>query len=498
MSRFVCVHGHFYQPPRENPWTGRVEAEASAAPFHDWNERITSECYAPNADAGNYSRMSFNFGPTLLSWLEREAGSVYGAILAADRESRERFSGHGSALAQAHSHVILPLASARDKRTQVRWGVLDFERRFGRSPEGMWLPETAVDLETLDALVEQGILFTILAPHQARAWRKIGDREWQEVLTAGPDPRRPYAVPLPSGRRIAVFLYDGPASNSIAFGGLALGGEFLARRLAGLLEGAPEGALAHVATDGETYGHHFRGGERVLAEAFRFLEVPALPSLTNYGEYLAAHPPAFEVELTENTSWSCVHGVGRWRENCGCGTGEHPGWSQNWRAPLRRALDWLRDELAGRFEHAGRRIFRDPWRARDKALPALDGGSADRERFLGEYGLGPLDEEARREALRLLRMQWYSMLMFASCGWFFDDPAGLETRQILRFAARAIELAEPAEGDPLEQGFLSLLADVRSNDPEAGDGRQIYETSVRIGGLKDWRIERLKGFNIED
>jgi alpha-amylase/alpha-mannosidase (GH57 family) len=233
-----------------------------------------------------------------------------------------------------------------------------------------------------------------------------------------------------------------------------------------------------VATDGETYGHHYRGGERTLAEAFRILESPGFPNLTNYGEYLASHPPAFEVELTENTSWSCVHGVGRWTEDCGCATGEHPGWSQNWRAPLRRAMDWLRDELAGRFETAGRGIFRDPWRARDEALPALDGGSADRERFLEGHGLPPSDRDRRSEALRLLRMQWYAMLMFASCGWFFEDPSGLETRQILRFAARAIELAEPAEGDVLERDFLSLLADVRSNDPEAGDGRQIYETSV--------------------
>ncbi len=492
MPRFVCVHGHFYQPPRENPWTGRVEIEASAAPFHDWNERITSECYAPNAQEGNYARMSFNFGPTLLSWLEREAGSVYRAILAADRESRERFSGHGSAIAQAHGHVILPLANARDKRTQVRWGVLDFERRFGRPPEGMWLPETAVDLETLDALSAQGILFTILAPRQARAWRRIGDREWQGALTAGLDPRRPYAVSLPSGRRITVFLYDGPVSHSIAFGELALGGGFLARRLAGLLELAPEDALAHVATDGETYGHHHRGGDRVLAEAFGFLEGPGLPGcprLTNYGEYLAAHPAGYEVALTENTSWSCVHGVERWRENCGCATGEHPGWTQGWRAPLRRAMDWLRDGLAERFEAAGRQIFRDPWRARDESLPALDGGSADRERFLGEYGPEPCDEETRSDAFRLLEMQRYAMLMFASCGWFFEDPSGLETRQILRFAARAIELAGPAHRDPLEQGFLSLLADVRSNDPEAGDGRQIYETSRRSEGS---RVEGLK------
>ena len=485
MSRFVCVHGHFYQPPRENPWTGRVEPEASAAPFHDWNERITKECYSPNADAGNYARMSFNFGPTLLSWLEREAGPVYEAILAADRESRERFSGHGSAIAQAHSHMILPLANARDKRTQVRWGILDFERRFGRSPEGMWLPETAVNLETLDALAEQRMRFTILAPDQARAWRRIGDSGWQEGAAAGLDTRRPYEVALPSGRRIAVFFYDGPTAHAIAFGELAKGGEALAHRLTRVFTDGQEPQLAHAATDGETYGHHYRGGERVLAQAFGFLEAEGLARLTNYDEFLSSTPPAFEAEIRENTSWSCVHGIGRWRENCGCQTGEHPGWSQSWRAPLREALDWLRDALAARFERGGEKYFRDPWTARDESLPVLSEPSAgDVEHFFGISTPRPLDSEERRRALRLLEMQRYAMLMFASCGWFFDDPAGLETRQILRFAARAIELSDEQPRGSLEEHFLTRLEAVRSNDPTAGSGREIYETSRGIERLK--------------
>lgn len=480
MSRFACLHGHFYQPPRENPWTGRVEPEASAAPFHDWNERITSECYGPNAEAGNYARMSFNFGPTLLSWLEREAKTVYDAILAADRESRERFSGHGSAIAQAHSHMILPLANSRDKRTQVRWGVLDFERRFGRSPEGMWLPETAVDLETLDALAHQGLRFTILAPRQARAWRKSGETDWRETLTEGLDPRHPYDVFLPSGKSIAVFFYDGPTSNAIAFGELGLGGESLARRLVALLSESSEPQLAHAATDGETYGHHFRGGERVLADALRFLESEGLARLTNYGEFLESDPAAREAEITENTSWSCAHGIGRWREECGCATGEHPGWRQAWRGPLRQALDFLRDELAARFETAGRMYFRDPWAARDESLPVLSGAEPEEEEhFFAAQSRGVLGEDARRRALRLLEMQRYAMMMFASCGWFFDDPAGLETRQILRFAARAIELAEGPGADRIEAEFLAILSRLESNDPEAGNGRQIYESSVK-------------------
>jgi alpha-amylase/alpha-mannosidase (GH57 family) len=423
--------------------------------------------------------MSFNFGPTLLSWLEREAGPVYEAVLAADRESRERFSGHGSAIAQAHSHVILPLANARDKRTQVRWGVLDFERRFGRVPEGMWLPETAVDLATLEALAAAGMRFTILAPDQARAWRKTGESGWQEVPAAGLDTRRPYGVPLPSGRRIAVFFYDGPTAHAIAFGELARGGEALARRLKGLFTDSPEPQLAHAATDGETYGHHHRGGDRVLAQAFGFLEAEGLARLTNYGEFLASNPPAFEAEIRENTSWSCAHGIGRWREDCGCQTGEHPGWSQAWRAPLRQALDWLRDALALGFEQSAERLFRDPWAARDESLPVLDGPSPENlERFFEAHTLHALDGPERLRALRLLEMQRYAMLMFASCGWFFDDPAGLETRQILRFAARAIELSDGEPGDSLEKEFLARLEAFRSNDPAAGNGREIYETSV--------------------
>jgi alpha-amylase/alpha-mannosidase (GH57 family) len=478
MNRFVCVHGHFYQPPRENPWTGRVEREDSAAPFHDWNERINSECYAANAAAGNFARMSFNFGPTLLCWLEREAAEVYASVLSADRESQSRFSGHGSAIAQGHSHVILPLANSRDKRTQVRWGIVDFQRRFGRQPEGLWLPETAVDSETLECLAEQGMRFTILAPRQLRAWRRIGEENWREVREGEADTRRPYRVTLPSGRGISIFFYDGALSNAVAFGELALGGESLARRLESELPESALPQLLSVATDGETYGHHFQGGDRVLAEALTTMAAGGRTRLTNFGEFLEANPPDFEAEIVENTSWSCAHGVGRWREECGCATGEHPGWSQAWRAPLRQALDWLRDHLTARFEEAASALFRDPWAARDESLPVLSGGAPQEiEEFFRTQALRALSDDERRTAVSRLEMQRFAMLMFASCGWFFDDPAGLETRQLLRFAARAIELSGPG-ADSLEEEFLSRLQTVASNDPAAGDGRQIYETSV--------------------
>ncbi|HEX9147867.1 MAG TPA: glycoside hydrolase, partial [Thermoanaerobaculia bacterium] len=341
MNRFVTVHGHFYQPPRENPWTGEVDQEVTARPFHDWNERITAECYAPNAP--NYSRMSFNFGPTLLAWLEANAVEAYRAILEADRASRERFSGHGSAIAQAYNHAILPLANRRDKITQVAWGIRDFEHRFGRRPEGMWLPETAVDDATLEALAAEGIAFTILAPSQAAAVREPASR-WMEIQGGGIDPREAYRVPLPSGRTISVFFYDGGLSHGIAFGEIARGGEDFARALLSRFDSRSGPQLVHVATDGETYGHHFRGGERTLGEALERVEDSGHARLTNYGEFLERFPPRLEAQIVPNSSWSCAHGVGRWSDECGCSAGaavSHP-----WRRPLREALDWLRDTLA--------------------------------------------------------------------------------------------------------------------------------------------------------
>jgi alpha-amylase/alpha-mannosidase (GH57 family) len=472
MSRFVCIHGHFYQPPRENPWTGKVEKEDSAAPFHDWNERIAAECYAPNA--ANYSRISFNFGPTLLSWLEANSPEVYAAILRADRDSRERFSGHGSALAQAYGHMILPLARPRDKRTQVYWGLRDFEHRFGRSPEGMWLPETAVDTETLETLAAFGIRFTILSPHQALEWREPGQIGWQAAAD-GFDTRRPYVARLPSGANIAIFFYDGWASHAVAFGGLAGGPENLARLL---LERFGEGQtdrIVSVATDGETYGHHFRGGDRILSGALDRIEEEIGVRLTNFAEFLAEHPPTREVRILENTSWSCMHGVGRWKEDCGCTTGEHPGWRQGWRAPLREALDWLRDELDAIFEERAGALLRDPWAAWNDSIDLVLRG--DTEDFLSRHAGRLLAKEEAAQALDLFEMERGGMSMFTSCGWFFEDPSGLETRQVLRYAARAIELAERVSGRRLEEDFARRLESATGNDPVAGNVRHIYESS---------------------
>jgi alpha-amylase/alpha-mannosidase (GH57 family) len=335
MERYVCIHGHFYQPPRENAWLETVELQDSAYPYHDWNQRVTAECYAPNAVArildeqgqivqlvNNYAKISFNFGPTLLQWLENNEPEVYESILSADRVSMQKFAGHGSAIAQPYNHVILPLASRRDRRTQILWGIGDFERRFKRRPEGIWLPETAVDLETLELLAEEEIRFTILAPHQASRMRRAGARLWQDVTGAKIDPTRPYSQQLASGKSIGLFFYDGPIARAVAFEGLLTRGDHFAERLIGAFSDQrswPQ--LVHIATDGESYGHHHRFGDMALAYALNQIESKKLAQLTNNGEYLARHPPTQEVEIIEKSFWSCFHGIDRWRSNCGCNTG---------------------------------------------------------------------------------------------------------------------------------------------------------------------------------
>lgn len=494
MERYLCIHGHFYQPPRENPWLEAVELQDSAHPYHDWNARITAECYAANAAsrimdehgrieriANNYSRISFNFGPTLLAWMESNDPDTYRAILEADRESRERFSGHGSALAQAYNHIILPLANRRDKRTQVLWGIRDFEHRFGRSPEGLWLPETAVDLETLDLLAEAGIRFTILAPHQAGRVRRMGVGDWHDVTGAKIEPRRAYLQRLPSGRSITIFFYDGPASQGVAFEGLLTDGEQLAQRLVGLFSDYRSWAeLVHIATDGETYGHHHRHGDMALAYALHIIESEGLARLTNYGEYLERHPPTHEVEIIENTSWSCAHGIDRWRSNCGCRTGGEPGWNQAWRKPLRDALDWLRDSLAPAYEERARALLRDPWAARDDYSRVILGRSPELlERFLARHATRSLAENEKVTAVKLLELQRHAMLMYTSCGWFFNELSGIETVQVIQYAGRALQLAQQLFGGGLEKRFLAMLEQAKCNVAEHGDGRKIFEKFVK-------------------
>ena len=494
MDRYICIHGHFYQPPRENPWLEDVEVQDSAYPYHDWNERITAECYAPNTVSrildgdgrivnltNNYARISFNFGPTLLAWLEFKAPETYEAIQAADRISQQNFSGHGSALAQAYNHMIMPLANRRDKYTQVLWGIRDFEHRFQRAPEGMWLPETAVDLETLDIMAELGISFTILAPHQARQVRLIGQDTWVDVSQGTIDPTLPYEIKLPSGRRIVAFFYDGPISRAVAFEGLLSRGENLAQRLAGAFSAVSQfPQLVHIATDGETYGHHQRFGDMALTYALQYIESEKLARLTNYGEYLQNHTPLFEAEIFANTSWSCAHGVERWRQDCGCNSGGHPGWSQAWRAPLREALDWLRDTLSPLFEAKAGEYLKDPWAARnDFVRVILDRSPGNVEDFLNRHASRELTEGDKVTVLKLMGVQRSAMLMYTSCGWFFDELSGIEAVQVIHYAGRALTLMQDIGGDGLEAGFLERLEQAKSNLPDYGDGRQIYETIVK-------------------
>lgn len=488
-QRYICIHGHFYQPPRENPWLEAVETQDSAAPYHDWNERINIECYDPNASArilderdrivkivNNYSSISFNFGPTLLSWMERRAPETYDAVIEADRISRSRFSGHGCAMAQAYNHVILPLANERDKRTQVRWGVRDFEWRFGRKPEGMWLPETAVDVASLEALASEGIVFTVLEPHQAARYRPVGTTEWVDV-NGGLDPTMPYLCRLPSGRSIAIFFYDGPISRAVAFENLLSRGEWLANRLISAFDDSRKHPqVVNIATDGETYGHHHRFGDMALAYAIDYIEKNELATLTNYAEFLELHPPTHEVEIFENTSWSCAHGIERWRSDCGCSTGADPGWNQKWRAPLREALDWLRDQLSHVYENHGRELLKDPWKAREDYIDVvLDRSEESLQHFMKWHAQPGAQVE---QVLNLLELQRNAMLMYTSCGWFFNELSGIETVQVLHYAARAIQLAERFDNRDLQTEFAARLAEAKSNITERGNGREIYEREV--------------------
>lgn len=493
MERFICIHAHCYQPPRENPWLETVERQDSAWPYHDWNERITAECYAPNCAArildeedriveivNNYSKISFNFGPTLLSWMEQYAPETYHCVIASDRESQKRYSGHGSAIAQAYNHMILPLANARDKYTQIKWGIRDFERRFGRFPEGMWLPETAVDLATLEVLAQLGIKFTILSPGQAGRTRKLGGRSWRDVSGGRIDPTRAYLARLPSGGKINLFFYDGPISQAVAFEKLLDSGEQFSRRLqSGFSDERTWPQLMHIATDGETYGHHHRYGDMALAYALHSIESENGVRLTNYGEFLEKFPPSHEVQIVENTSWSCFHGVERWKSDCGCNSGR-AGWNQAWRGPLRAALDYLRDRAAGLYEQHAAELLRDVWHARDDYVDVILDRSPDSLWiFFEKHSRRQLQPKETVAVLQLLEIQRHAMLMFTSCGWFFDEISGLESSQVIQYAGRVIQLAQAATGEDLEPEFLKRLAEAKSNIPEMGDGARVYEMFVK-------------------
>jgi len=503
-KRYICIHGHFYQPPRENPWLETVETQDSAAPYHDWNERVCAECYATNGAAriqnnknqitrivNNYARISFNFGPTLLNWLKDNAPRTYRMILNGERSSRRSYGGHSSAMAQVYNHIIMPLANRRDRITQIRWGIADYKHHYGSAPEGMWLAETAVDTESLKLMAQHGIKFTLLAPNQCQRVRALksvagdGGGEWTDTPGASVDTTRPYLARFASGDSIAVFFYNGPASRAIAFEGLLNSGESFAGRLkAGFKDSASSDnagpQLVHVATDGESYGHHHKYGEMALAYALRLLERDKTVKLTNYGRHLEQFPPELECEIVEDTSWSCAHGVERWRSNCGCNGGKP--YNQLWRAPLRLALDELRDSVAVLTEQEGAKLFKDVWAARDGFIEVLQDRSAEEiARFFATHGTHEFSEAERVRALELMEMQRHTQLMYTSCGWFFDDISGIETVQIIAYAARVLQLAREIFGEQaagIEPAFIATMAEAKSNVPSSGTGADIYKASV--------------------
>lgn len=465
MSAALVIHGHFYQPPRENPWTGEVETELSAAPFHDWNERVYAECYAPNIH--NYPLISFNFGPTLLSWLAEHHADTYQKLLNADKESAAARGGHGNAIAQAYGHAILPLCNERDRLTHVVWGLADFRFRFGREAEALWLPETAANEDVLSLLIDHGMRYVILAPNQAKG--------------AEVDTSKPYLFRHVDGsdRSLAVFFYNGPLARAIAFEGALASSRGLVEKF---IAAARLGDLVNVATDGETYGHHFKFGDLGLAHALRVDAKAAGFWITNYAQYLDHHPPTQTVEIDngpdgEGTSWSCAHGVRRWARDCGCQTGGEPGWNQKWRQPLRVALEFLRDDAAVKFETAAGELLREPWAARNDYISVVLDPRA-RDSFLRRHSV-KVAEESR--VLNLLEMQRSVLLMFTSCGWFFSDLAGIETIQVMRYAARVIDLMDRLNLDPPHKRFLEMMSEARSNRLEKGTGADIF---LRLSATK--------------
>lgn len=514
-DKFLTIHGHFYQPPRENPWLEAIELQESANPCHDWNERVCAECYTPNSVSrvvdnrnrildivNNYSYMSYNFGPTLLSWMEIYAPLTYERILKADIDSISHHNGHGNAIAQVYNHMIMPLANEHDKITQVKWGIRDFEYRFGRKPEGMWLAETAVDDATLKVLVDNGIRFTVLSPYQAAKIKRTSDKEWQDVSWGNIDPARVYKYTIKSdpSKSIYLFFYDGAISRSVAFDELLKdGNRFIKRLKEGISEQRDYPQLINIATDGESYGHHTKFGDMALAYVLKVKAESEGFKITNYGEYLEKFASDWEVEIKQASSWSCFHGVGRWKEDCGCSTGGQPGWNQKWRKPLRNALDFLRDKLVILFEKEGQKYFNDdPWNIRNKYIDVvLNRNSKTIKNFQKANFREDLTEIERVRAMELLEIQRQAMLMYTSCGWFFNEISGIETVQIMKYAARAMQLAANFTSENLEEPFLNILSEAQSNIKEYGTGKDIYIKWVKpsVVSLKEvaslWAISSL-------
>lgn len=506
---YLTIHGHFYQPPRENPWLETIEVQDSANPYHDWNARVVAECYTPNSVSkivtqenkimdivNNYSYISFNFGPTLLSWMEQYSPYSYQRIIKADVESISQNNGHGNAIAQVYNHIIMPLANKNDKYTQILWGIKDFQYRFGRKPEGMWLAETACDDATMEALVDCGIKFTILSPYQAKAFRKLNSKEnWQDVSWGNIDPARAYRYYIKSDKSkyIDLFFYDGSISKSVAFDELLTdGNKFISRLKDGVSPARDYNQLVHIATDGESYGHHTKFGDMALAYVLKVRAKDEGFIITNYANYLEQEPPKYEVDIKDVSAWSCAHGVGRWCDDCGCSTGGGYGWNQKWRKPLREGLDYVRDELIKIFEKHGTLYFKDIWATRNDYIDVvLNRSKTSISAFLKKHQKHKLDKNEISKALKLMEIQRQAMLMYTSCGWFFSEISGLETTQIMKYALRAMQLAGSFSSKDIETGFLTILSKAQSNIHGFGSGKDVYERFVKPSSVSIKQIAAL-------
>lgn len=506
---YLTIHGHFYQPPRENPWIETIEKQDSANPFHDWNDRVTAECYTPNSVSkivtqenkimdivNNYDYISFNMGPTLLSWMEIHSPFSYDRIIKADIRSAALNNGHGNALAQVYNHIIMPLANKNDKYTQIIWGIKDFQYRFGRKPEGMWLAETACDDATLEALADCGIKFTILSPYQAKAVRPLNkDSEWEDVSWGSIDPARAYRYYIKSDKTkyIDLFFYDGAISKSVAFDNLLVdGNRFIARLKEGISDKRNYNQLVNIATDGESYGHHTKFGDMALSYILKIRAEDEGFEIINYANYLEKEGVDWEVDIKDVSSWSCAHGVGRWCDDCGCSTGGGYGWNQKWRKPLREALNYVRDELIIIFEENASKYFKDVWEARNGYIDVIiDRCKTTINTYFEKYQRYPLEKQDKINALKLMEMQRQTLLMFTSCGWFFAEISGIETVQIMKYALRAMELARTFSDKDIESEFLKILSKAQSNIPSFGTGKDVYERFVKPSSVSVKQIAAL-------